>query len=627
MLRISCAQRLSAWLCAGMLIFAQSIQADEIGSDDMPWIMADESLDENVEIFPQTEDEIKDDNKGVSTRGLVEDQGQVLIEGQEIFLDIMRNMGDNLPIRSTGCDRDDLLAANTMIILGSTALVPGMTAIGVGAGSLTGAAIGSVITLEIGAIPGGIFGGAAGAVAGGGAGFTAGAASVGLVGLFVANNVKEVQETTEPCNQGAVQARSADSGEAVGLPADLDEAQYWVDFAEEVENDGVQERSARRVSSVRRVTGYAGEYESLYVHIIKHLYNDHIYDLSRNWDRSRYVPAQARAFLRNPVVRQKLKPAVDHIAFVKRYGRLQDGLPAKPLQGAQKFVYEWLSGNTTAMRDGWLRAMGMGETRLRVTNGRLTWTTPSALRLVGLPPTVSQNLPSANLNALNLVSANMNPGPFDLVLGRPSLSGSRVKVNYTISRNSRAAAFSLRHRTPTGGWTTFFSNNARLSQPLSGNVYYKFTSAGPMIDSVSFGNASISVPSIPTPPVPGINNAINNIKSQVTNKARQFATSALPIKTVLDRAADAGKKNLLKTLRSQAAAFGFNNIDRIASVSISGGTLKVRVGGYKSEFTLPALPAAAQLNSRMAQYQNMFKDNKAQQKRVTNRLQRAPKRK
>ncbi|MFC1772457.1 hypothetical protein ACFL3A_03785 [Pseudomonadota bacterium] len=586
---------------------------DDVGSEDVPWVVADEDIEEAVEVIPDTEEELKATAEGVAPRGLIEDEAKVLVEGQRVFIEIMKDMAQRLPVRSTGCDRDDLMAANTMLILGSAAMVPGMTAFGAATGGIAGIVGGAIATAYVSGIPGAATMGSMGAVAGAGAGFTAGGAQFGLTGIFVANNVQDVVRTTEPCSQTqAVQARGEGSGggseseSAVELPGDLDEAQFWVDLVED--ESGVSERAARRTSA------YAGQYESLYIHIIQKLYTDNVYDLARNWERSRYIPANARAILASPAVRSALKPAIDHLAYVKRYGKLPDGLPARPLDSASKFAYAWLTGDTAAMRDGWLAAMGMGSTRLKMRNGRLSWTTPSALRLVGLPPTVSGNVGNRSVSVGSL-RASVTPGPFDVVFGKASLSGNRVKVNYSIERNSRAGAASAQVRLPTGQWNTFFNFSPRLQSNLNGSVYYKFTSAGPAIDTVSFGNASISMPTFAMPPVPGLDAYVNNLRTKVEAEVKKIVTSALPIRNIFDQAAPASKKSLLKEVKKQAGQLGFNNIDRIASISISNGQLKVRVGGYKAELALPPLPDPAALRSQLAKYVQQLQGATAQMQR------------
>ena len=150
-----------------------------------------------------------------------------------------------------------------------------------------------------------------------------------------------------------------------------------------------------------------------------------------------------------------------------------------------------------------------------------------------------------------------------------------------------------------GPATDFFRFNKSLPSTVRGSIYYKITSAGPVIDRVDLGAVSLSLPSFPSAP-PGLGSTVNNIRSKITRKIKAVVSSALPFRRILDAATSPAKKNLLKTVQEMAGSLGLKDIDRIVSVSISGGVLKVRVGGRKVTYKLPALPGVPRVRTALA---------------------------
>lgn len=565
----------------------RNIQNDFV-TKELPWAIVDESFETPKQYAPFYEMEARDEQQlitDLSPDPVTAKQLELLGKMGDLLIEAAEKAIHSIPFESSGCRRDDLMVAQSMLIAGSLMLpIPAM---------LGGAALGGILGIIAG-VPAAEGGGVIPVLAaalGAGIGRTLGATQLMLVGLHVANRIAEIDREVPVCQPASKQGQ--DRAQPV-IDFDFDEALSFIDFETISVDSDIR-------TTVPTHYNYAGVYESLIVQSLAEIFSDEVIDISIHWENSRYIPAPFKTPWR--AFRTFLKPAFDVLRSIKQYKRLPKGRPAQSLKGQLKWATTWINGDTPQMRSRMLEALALGHTTLRAKDGYLRWTTPPALRMFGLPPIISKQFTRSTFSFVG-VTASTSPGPFYVNLGKPSIRGSLVEVSYSIEKGSSIASVAVYYTLPTGNRFYLLNSNIKTSSTIRGALYFKVASTGPVIDSIKLGSVAISMPKLDIPDFFTLGSSfISDLQRELENHLKNFGSSALPFVSIFNDSADAAKKNMLKIFRDMQSTLGFEDIRQINAVEIENGIIKVNIGGYKANLQLPPLGDRASLQSTLADTQ------------------------
>jgi len=560
-------------------------EGEEPGSENKtesvePWAPDEGIARDNIEFpYPDVRSEA---GAEVTTRGMpaeAQKQFDVIGRTQQVFLDMIEKRINDLPDGS-GTDREEAFKGqNFLIVMHIGAPMVLYPAVGV----LGGGAIGLVVdSCTAGADVG--VGTLAGVMGGGAVGTAAGVAHAGIAAVLLAQNTERLIEKYP--DKSAVQTRG---GEADWGRVDFNEAGAWEDLPIDDGDDGgdaegeVTARSGEVVERgprLRTRSRFAGPQESLYVHLVGELFGDKILAIADRWDRAPGLTAKQKAALRQiPFIRKSLQ----HIAYVKRNGRVAPGArPASPLSGYMKTVVKALAGDEKAIRQAWLDAVGLGRTRVQVKGGKLNWTTPSALRLVGAPAQVSVPLEAGSVKLGGkggfldpYVTVRFTPGPFDIRMGRAKVSGKNVVIGFTIKKGSKLCSATLKFKAG-GPPKTLGGCSPRLSRDLTGSVHLEVNRQGFGIDRLTFGKHSLTL-GLPSSSIGAVQAVVKKLSSPVKREIEKFVEGSSAWNAMMKKVERAISQNLLATIRSQAGGFGLKNVKDIRQFRIQGGKMIAEV--------------------------------------------------
>jgi hypothetical protein len=471
-------------------------------------------------------------------------------------------------------------AAAALQLLGITGAVVapiGGTLVGGGAGAIIGTVAGAPEG-GVGAIPGFIIGSGAGAAIGGGAGVVTGAASLGF--WTVVSTAVAIQLDKE-----------------YPLPTDNAAKTSWIPGRK-----GVREPIRVASSGAMGVAAslsqrYAGDFESLFIHMCDTALTDRVHALAEQWDRMPGLSPADQAMLRKFAF---WKPYLEKMSYIKRKMKFSErSLPAQPLQGWMKEVFKWLRADEQTIRQAWIDALGIGALRFKVTdNGDMQLSVPPPLQALGVPGTVNANLPKWTGPRIQgpegwWVQANATWGPLDIDWGTVSVGGradhrNKISVTYRIASGSTVGKGELVYR--TGGEVKHQPLGAvKLAGDVSGEVFFRFEGVMLVFDHFTVGGVEVVPPALPDP--------LKNIEVEAKKAIRNFTDKATEVIKVLKWGdlfggfATASVRNLERLLRDNReflARYGLYELVRMDKVQNAGGVLEAYILG--KEVRVPGIP-------------------------------------
>lgn len=566
--------------------------AATVPEEEKPWAIDEGLFVENVELG----DPASDDAEGgdVTTRGGVPGnvgkQVDMLDRYQSMLLTTLEKYLNKGP-DGTGSNREEVFKAQNLLIAQHVIAPPFVGAI---VGGLTGGGVGLVIDactaemdFSLGAIGLGLLGTASGTAAG--------LAYSQIATIVIAANTERLASQYPP-NAAAGPATRGQATDDDWTDADFDEADAWTEYpldpeapALGAEGDGVDSRGGVKTRTMRAVRRRAGPQESAYVHLVQRLFNMNIVALAASWENAPFLSAKQKRTVAQLKRVSWLRKSIEHVAYVKRYGRTaRNALLAGPLSGKTKQIVQSLTADAPALRSALLDAVGLAKTRMQARKGRLEWSTPSALRVVGAPAKVSVKLPSATARAGGnggvtspYLEARLNPGPFDVTLGEAKLSGNNVVIGFRVKKGSKVCSASVRYK--MGGKPVTIGNcSPRLTRDLTGSIALQVAKTGFSVSRVTLGNHSLRI-GLPHPKIPPVGKLVKSVESKIKKRVKSFLASRTAWDGVAKKVARAVSQRMLKVVKANARKLGLDEITAIRKLRIQGGTFALEVAGKISE--------------------------------------------
>ncbi|MEZ5964396.1 MAG: hypothetical protein R3F56_11170 [Planctomycetota bacterium] len=491
----------------------------------------------------------------------------------------------------TVSQREAAFHAVNLVLVTGVVWPPTMTA--------AGASIGAIALSETG--PGALGGGVAGGVIGGAAGTGAMCAQVMLaVAMALELNDKYPEVGT----------RDLGMADGVDLPLFRDPEEWIVEdlLAAAVAGNGdgseaVGERSLEtngRVTLQRaRSASHAGQWESLFVHLIREIAAPQVDQLARHWQNYPGLSAAKRKQIEQFA---GLRPLVEQIAYIRANGRLSgSSKPAMPLTTWQQRVTKLLRADSSAVQSLWLECFAIGNTRLQADRNKLTWVTPASLRRVGAPTSFSVTVPTLYPRVSGFggsLSAAIEPGKFAIELGSAAISGDRIRVRFTIDKGRLLAA---KVKAELGPAKHQFTLSPSLRRDLTGSLEFAVAGHGLRLTKVSLGriDLNLGLPALP-PPLKPLEGLLGKLEQQVESATGDLIGKKLGFEEVFAGLDKFVPKQVLEMLNRTADRYGLSEVQRLRSLALDNGKLEANVDALLWR-GVPSLEAVARRYGAMVQ--------------------------
>lgn len=457
----------------------------------------------------------------------------------------------------------------------------------VGGGGI-GAAAGIAITAGSEGLGAGF--GVAAFAAGTGAGIAAGGATLGGTVLGAMYLAMEI-EKRYPYDQYAVQTRDLEGGS--GTAPGYDDPEEWIaaDLFAELSRSGAGSGGAAAVPAADAVTTrdlastsggstsrsvrYAGVQESLFVHLVADIVSPQIDSLARHFDQTPGLSAAQRKQLAD--LGKPLQRGFQQLSYVRANRRIAPTAPpAMPLSTWQSAVTRTLGGDTAALQGVLLDSLAIGRTSLQVDSGKVTWTTPKALRTAGANSAYTAQIatsPARVKTDLGTVSAAIKPGSFKVTLGSVEVAGDRLRVGFAVPRNSTLGTFAVSGQ-PAVGPSLQHTVAPKLAADLTGHVLFRVAGTGLVVDRVSVGAMQLGLALPNFGPLEGLK---KDFERELLARASALLGSGFGWGSLFDGLKASMAQNILTSLNGMADQLKLGQIQSLRGLAIRNGKLEATV--------------------------------------------------
>ena len=343
----------------------------------------------------------------------------------------------------------------------------------------------------------------------------------------------------------------------------------------------------------------AGDWESMYIHLIANSFDDKIETLAEQWDEMPGLSEQQQLALRKVSF---FRPQIERIAYIKRNLRISENSPtAAPMENFLLNSMKVLMANTPMSQESWISALGVGNFNIQVANGEMALEAPPALQKLGLPeklttstPGVSLKLPSdydgSALQPYLRVDILLGPFEIDLTGNEIVASGDdkgKIKATFSINQGSKLGEVTLAYKWDsklpgkTGDEEKKLEINLspELEEPLSGGLYFNIDEQGLSFDRVHFSGLKIKTDKPKMPVTLNVmRSTFETLSDTVTDEIEKML-SRLGFERLLETCLKNGSKALCSTLTEESIGQdGIVSVNNVKKLQVDeSGTLSAEV--------------------------------------------------
>lgn len=356
----------------------------------------------------------------------------------------------------------------------------------------------------------------------------------------------------------------------------------------------------------------AGEWESLFVHLIDRMFDDDIIRFAEEWDQiEEDLSHDQRAALQKFAF---LCKAIDRIAHIKHNCRsTSTALPALPLSRLLSESVQWMRPDSAATQEAWLTALGLGRATLKLADDVVTLIPGTAPRTVGRTPVATQSPSKITVKVVSrhdnkerrrpYFKVTLEPGPLEIRCGRATViqngpNAGKIRVEGHLCRGvtlCRGAVTYQSNATPPEGShhsvePRQFVFSPQLTEDMTASFYFILDGLSPKLEKIEWPELKMTLGMPALPPSLGTLRKVfespqSPVLSEVTKTLERVAFTRL-----FDKQVGCAVQALLKIVQRETLCPDSQTIQSIEALTVTGGSLAIQV--RTAVYQGPKLPNA-----------------------------------
>ena len=362
---------------------------------------------------------------------------------------------------------------------------------------------------------------------------------------------------------------------------------------------------------------HAGEWESIFVHLVDNLFDEDIIQFAAQWDQIGELNQEERTALQKFAF---LCKSIDNIAHIKQnHQTTPDARPALPLDCLINENLHWVRPDSNASQNAWLAAFGLGETTLKAAEGTLTLT-PAATTgkrdvIVNLHQT-DLEIPSPQNGSTPqpYFTTRLEAGPFEMRCGSATVisdgpDAGKISVEGYLPKGSTLCSGALTYhpkppplskasdgqKEPSLPSLNF---KPRLTADVKSRLYFILDGSLPRLDRIEWPSLKIAfgIPNLPSS-LTSLRQAFEKAKGSLAAEAGKLLQQ-INFAGLFAEQGRRGAQALPTFLNSETANLANNTLQTVEALSVQEGSLaaQVRTTTYQG----PPLPDEAILKKLLS---------------------------